>query len=361
MMNHHNCTQYHSRLRASLIVLYSLITPATSFASSNLPRRFRKGEVHVMKQNSHMDSHLEQGDEGQSQGAVKRHHHISICMVPPSHSESWKQITKAREQLKDPGLFRWPPHANLLYPFFDVTSTDHAIQKLERVVQRIEPFRCIVENFGTFGGSNRGVLYLYPKSFSMTERTDELEPLIQLQSELTKVFPECSDQLKHGSFTPHITLSHFTNVDLALEGQNAIEHWWEPIEFSVNEIYCLIRDGDAGQFERVITLPLGRNSLAISHDPPLRFPEMPLKEEDWVHEERMKLKKRRNRKGRGDHRHSQSNMQKIVDRGPSRTTDSPEEIARKRYERAKKKELLAAETASIEAAIRGYEPKLDLS
>jgi hypothetical protein len=81
---------------------------------------------------------------------------------------------------------------------------------------------------------------------------------------------------------------------------------------------------------------------------------MPLEEEDWVFEERMKLKERRNNSGRRRNRRtSRGSNEKhtIVDRGPSKSKDTQEEIAKKRAERAAKKALLAREAASIAAAI----------
>jgi hypothetical protein len=51
---------------------------------------------------------------------------MSVCMVPdPTHFSVWTALTKARTELRDPGLFpAWPPHANTLYPFYDIQSKD---------------------------------------------------------------------------------------------------------------------------------------------------------------------------------------------------------------------------------------------
>jgi len=47
-------------------------------------------------------------------------YHWTVCMVPPENSERvWSKLTECRTELRDPGLFRWPPHTNLLYPFLD--------------------------------------------------------------------------------------------------------------------------------------------------------------------------------------------------------------------------------------------------
>jgi hypothetical protein len=130
-------------------------------------------------------------------------------------------------------------------------------------------------------------------------------------------------------------------------------------------VYVLRRAGDEVQFKIVATLPLGggakgdddniddNNNIQI-HDPPLAFPDMPAVEEDWVHEERMKLKERRNGNGNGNRRRKSGRRKKNqIDRGLSRSVDTPEEIAKKRAERATKRERLAKEVELFEQAIRG--------
>ena len=53
-------------------------------------------------------------------------HETSVALVPPD--SAWPPIQDARMLVQDKGLWRWPPHANLLYPFvapaeFEVTSS----------------------------------------------------------------------------------------------------------------------------------------------------------------------------------------------------------------------------------------------
>ena len=334
----------------------------------------------------------------------KKLHTMTVCMVPESrHENVWQAITRARTELRDPGLYRWPPHANILYPFFDIQPKEEKVHVSEaeiengesslfsqnfeeeklhllaEAVKRCDPFRISLDSFGTFGGQSRGVLFLYPRSFIVSDYSNDIinesshakdedddensdkqekepeEPLIQLQSVLQEFLPECNDQKKNGKYTPHITLSHFASLQDALEGQVKLETWWEPLEYDVKEIYVLKRVGDDGQFKILATLPLGRrnnNSHDYLHDPPLTFPGMPSIEEDWVREERMKLKARRNGNGRRGQRKSRRTKRKgPVGRSPSKTRDSPEVIAKKRAERVAKKERLAQEAAEIAAAI----------
>ena len=281
-------------------------------------------------------------------------HYYTICMVPPeANQQTWKDLTKARTELRDPGLFRWPPHANLLYPFIDPhrplltnkdTTAEHnttILEQLSQVCRKMEPFEVRLERLGTFGGSKRGVLWMYPTSFASdsppsNNDNNRTEPLIELQGLLQKAFPYCNDQQKvSGTFNPHMTLSHFVNLDDARQAQAQIESWWDTsTTFAVNEIYLLHRKGDDGQFERLATLGLGRNGSVTVHEPSLPFDGMPREEADWVREERMKMKRRRNGRGRRGRRRSSP------DRPPP---DSPEVIARKRAERKAKREAMEQE------------------
>ncbi len=283
----------------------------------------------------------------------KKYHHLSVCMVPPESSvKVWEAITKCRIQFKDPGLYRWPPHANLMYPFIDVRADpatrvgddgdNHhetvdgdvingaavapivdptVIEGLLHACRQIEPFYVKLHQFGTFGSQKRGVLWLFPDSYKMTtsgansndaktkmEQSDVdcKSPLIQLQELLVESFPYCNDQNNKSQegFNPHMTISHFINHHDALEAQKQVESWWLPssfedatdsLQFPVEYIYLLQRFGDSGQFLRVADIPLGSfSSKAIVHPVPIPFVHMPTTEVDWVYQERMKLKQRRN-------------------------------------------------------------------
>ena len=255
----------------------------------------------------------------------KTSHCVSVCIVPHEHEalSVWDTVTRARTELKDPGLFRWPPHINMLYPFLEANlavdefeaaldvgdTAEHSIvERLSKAASLVEPFSVDISGFGTFGSSRRGVLWLDPVVADAESEQDKKErqsPLLELQSLLVNAFPTCSEPHKRRGFCPHMTLSHFPSEQEAIDASEVVKPWWpNDLSFRVSEFYVLQRDGDDGQFLRIATVRLGRDNHgdqsgnAMLHDPPLPFVHMPEAEEGWVREERMKLKKRRRRKGR---------------------------------------------------------------
>lgn len=275
-------------------------------------------------------------------------HHVTIAMVPPPENAQsvWRIVNDMRRQMKDPGFFRWPPHANLMYPFLNIppqhaaeqgTIFEETLEKLHSATRQIEPFSVRLQELGTFGGKQRGVLWLKPDS----SIDGQSAPLLELHEKLEQAFPMCKDQTKGGRFTPHMTISHFENLQDALAAKETIEKDYKDalsgstLDFMVDRIYWLHRQGDEGQFLRMAEIGLGADSTVKGLlRPPEAFPEMPVKEEEWVYEERMKLKARRNggRRGRGGR-----GQQRRRSREP-RVPDTPEEIAAKRATRKAKKE-----------------------
>ncbi len=111
---------------------------------------------------------------------ARKSHCLTICLVPPpSATNAWDRLTDARRECKDPGFFRWPPHANLLYPFLEpIIDKESSKSKeeqlsdfrtqlsisLKSVASHCRPFDVVIDEFGTFGGKSRGVLWAHPKS-----------------------------------------------------------------------------------------------------------------------------------------------------------------------------------------------------
>ena len=318
---------------------------------------FSSGSLSAMRMDSTDADELDTSNKNDSKDNKSppppKHHTITVCMVPPPSAESvWADVTKARTELRDPGLFRWPPHVNILYPFIQINDADSSVNdeimnKLRNATKQCQPFHVALDTLGTFGGKSRGVLWLYPRSYHGESLVEE-EPLVRLQAMLEQAFPTCTDQRPNGQYTPHMTLSHFPSLEEAQNAQLEIESWWpNDVSFFIEEIYLLQRKGDSGQFIRVATVSLGHHdSSGIQlHDPPEPFPAMPLVEEDWVKQERMQLKERRNRSWKGKQRRRGRRRPSSDDSrsSTSRSTDTPEVIAAKRAQRKAKREQLQRE------------------
>jgi hypothetical protein len=346
-----------------------------------------------------------------------KYHHWTVCMVPPPATScaAWTLLTRARTELQDPGLYRWPPHVNLLYPFLNVFTDTNTTNKsyksntsenddnvknddessttmndnehnelderdetrlnvdiLERLVsacRKCPPFSIRLERFGTFGGPHRGVLWLHPDSSYINMETNinmdtmdsasdttknTTEPLVYLQRLLQEEFPDCTDQRKvgHGGvYRPHMTLSHFINLQQAETAQQQVESWWpmssKDLSFFVPEIYLLHRNGPHGQFYRVADLGLGATGKLTTHDPPVPFSYQPVEEAAWVRHERLAMQARRrknqNQRGSGG-RQRQDQRQGRSQRVP----DSPDVIAAKRAARAAKRQAAEAAMGTTE-------------
>ena len=317
---------------------------------------------------------------------IRKVHTVTVCMVPPppttatpDNQRVWNKISEMRRQLKDPGYYRWPPHVNLLYPFLKLdgnvdqqhdnngNSISDVVKQIETAIQDIPPFLIELHHFGTFGGKNRGVLWLRPNSKIIDDDDDDTIqedtqhetstiPLHHLQASLEKAFPMCRDQSQKGDkgvFVPHMTISHFECLDDALTAQKELESSFpnrdDYLNFVLDRIYLLERKGDNGQFLRVADIAVGTQVVPPSsveevtkiYDPPIPFPDMPTKEDDWVYEERMKMKERRRKNnGGGRGRRGGGNRRRRSNNNGPRIPDTPEVIAAKRAERKAKKERL---------------------
>ena len=134
-------------------------------------------------------------------------HTSTVALVPPE--EVWLPIQQARESLRDKGLYRWPPHINLLYPFVPEEQFAAAADALAPAAAATSPFELTLDTFGVFGGRHRGVLYVCPGA------PEELAALCELQAALQAAIPHCDDQQRGGVFTPHMTLAHFPSREAA--------------------------------------------------------------------------------------------------------------------------------------------------
>lgn len=110
----------------------------------------------------------------------------------------------------DKGIYRWPPHFNLLYPFLPPADFAEAVSLLAPALEGIEDFEVTLDELGVFGGRARGILYCHASSPAETER------LCELQAALQDALPFCSEQRRQGVFSAARRSPNSVPIALAL-------------------------------------------------------------------------------------------------------------------------------------------------
>lgn len=202
-------------------------------------------------------------------------HSTSVAIIPPA--AAWPQIQAVRELVRDRGLWRWPPHANLLYPFATPSLFEAAAPALADALAGVPPFEVELLELRLFVHSARSAtLWLHPEP-------SRPGALIDLEAALVAALPHCDAQLRDGVFTAHFTVGHFEGEAAALSARDAIlASGWEGVRFGVDEVCMMRRDDANGQFEPAVWVPLGLAASAAGGRAPRgaaageRFAGMPL-------------------------------------------------------------------------------------
>jgi 2'-5' RNA ligase len=172
-------------------------------------------------------------------------HQTALALVPLR--EAWEPIQAIRAR-HDRQFRRWPPHVNLLYPFYPPERFDEALPRLVDACGQIAPFMVTLAQFRFFQHSwRKATLWLAPEL-----KAD----LVRLQAALQAACPDCDDLSRFAAgFTPHLSVGQ---ADSAEEAQQLRDEWqrtWEPIRFELSAVALLRRDRDT-PFEIERWMPL---------------------------------------------------------------------------------------------------------
>lgn len=109
-------------------------------------------------------------------------HKSALAIIAPNHAAEF--IQKVRN-IHDPQFNRWPPHINLLYPFFEDITLDTSqdsdstqISQIFTCLSRFKPFRCDLDKLSTF--DNNGIVFLEPSKESGEQMRKIYDDLVGL-------------------------------------------------------------------------------------------------------------------------------------------------------------------------------------
>mmetsp|Transcript_41731 Transcript_41731/g.65162 ORF Transcript_41731/g.65162 Transcript_41731/m.65162 type:complete len:384 (+) Transcript_41731:130-1281(+) len=310
--------------KLSKVPFKSAIRRPQLFIESHLPmgQLFFKDDPTKTTQSLQANRIGSSGDEAGTESAkastkkaprMTKVYETTIALIPPD--EVWGPVQNLRLKLRDAGLYRWPPHINLLYPFIAEKYIPEVLSTLEEAGEGVEPFEVTLGEFGLFKTKGTATLWLRPDT--------PHDALDCLQQALQDAVPICNEQrARNSGYTGHMTVTHLTpdSFEDLQEGRdwhdrcdqlmNECQQSWNPISFTCREVHIMARRGMEGQFKLKHRIRLGGDVAAeerITHEEmrgyPLMISEMP----DWVREAQDQKKRRKKSGGKFKYREKDLN------------------------------------------------------
>ena len=131
--------------------------------------------------------------------------HRSALVILPTMNR-WKLIESYREEY-DPSFHRWPPHINLLWPFFDLTNCEDDEENV------LLPLRLLLSGYKRFDiGINEIDSFIENHISFMKLSSESTDHVKELYERLIGLFPQCSRKNRN-SYNPHMTIGQFDNEE----------------------------------------------------------------------------------------------------------------------------------------------------
>ena len=158
-------------------------------------------------------------------------HNTAVVLIPPD--DLWPPIQAIRRK-HDRHIRRWMPHITMIYPFRPQEEFGVVAEQFLEVCQQIEPFEVKLAEFRSFHhGRGNYTLWLAP---------EPAEKVIQLQTALWEVVPDCDDVKKYKSgFTPHLSVGQVRGKTKMEHVQHTLQSQWQPLAFVMQEISLIWR------------------------------------------------------------------------------------------------------------------------
>lgn len=169
--------------------------------------------------------------------------HRSALVILPT-KETWPLIEPLREE-HDPSFNRWPPHVNVLWPFFDVTDTEIDEEKI------LLPLRMALAGHVAFQAQIQSIETFEENQITFMKFDASSEDQVKtLFNHLKQLFPQCCLHQRN-SYNPHLTIGQGKTISPLPTVT--------PFQFPIAHLSILQRphENDTEPFRRMYQIPLG--------------------------------------------------------------------------------------------------------
>ncbi|UCG12696.1 MAG: 2'-5' RNA ligase family protein [Deltaproteobacteria bacterium] len=159
-------------------------------------------------------------------------HKTAAVIIPPN--DLWPPIQAIRKK-HDRQLRRWMPHITLIYPFRPLQEFTDLAEQFARACRKVTPFEIQLNKLGYFEhGRGNYTIWLAPHPE---------ESVIQLQSILRSIVPDCDDVNRFASgFAPHLSVGQVKGPSRLAELTHRLNELWKSVSFVVREVNFVWRD-----------------------------------------------------------------------------------------------------------------------
>jgi 2'-5' RNA ligase len=142
----------------------------------------------------------------------------------------------------------------MIYPFRPHNEFESVVEQFQESCNMIAPFYITLSEFRFFHHRRENyTIWLAPMP---------KEPIMQLQTKLWELVPDCDDVRKHkNEFTPHLSVGQIRGHTNMRHVRDSLQTQWQPLTFSVQEISLIWRGhppNDVFQIGKTIRLSSSR-------------------------------------------------------------------------------------------------------
>jgi 2'-5' RNA ligase len=176
----------------------------------------------------------------------------ALAIIPPE--EICTPIQDIRQKY-DRQINRWMPHINLLYPFRPIEQFGNFEGEITAICSEIESFEILFKEFKYFSHRHQ--------NFTMWLHPEPSDLIIELQSKLLELFPDCDDFSKHkGGFTPHLSVGQIRSRQLLNSTLKELKNQWKELAFIIKSIFFISRERSGiSKFQVVKEIPLNISEI----------------------------------------------------------------------------------------------------